>query len=328
LEDLILHNPDGMLVLSDSGGVLFANPAAYQLLGESSANLQSQNLGPLLQLGPGQLWTVRGRQLEVRLAAFQWEGQEVHLATLRDVTAREQAHVAALEHEKSQAIQRFMRDISHDIKTPLTALSTGLYLLIRDPRPENQTQRVERMQSQISRLNKILDQALALNALEERESLSRQVYPLTPLVYQVLTRLEEAISQKGLALNILLSPGQEVWTEEALFQEMLAQLLENAIRYTPEGGHILLKTEARPGELLLEIEDTGIGIAPQHMPYVFDRFYRTDKARNVHTGGAGLGLALVKRIVQLHGGLIELKSVPEEGTSVQICLPLPHKQSP
>lgn len=109
--------------------------------------------------------------------------------------------------------------------------------------------------------------------------------------------------------------------DRSLFQRAVGNLIENALKYTPAGGTVLLKTSTGEGTLRVEVSDTGKGMPPEQISLVFDRFYRVDPSRSLSSGGAGLGLAIVKSIMDLHGGMVEIHSVPDQGTTVTLLFP-------
>jgi signal transduction histidine kinase len=118
------------------------------------------------------------------------------------------------------------------------------------------------------------------------------------------------------------SQSLSVFLNEMEFGRVLQNLVENALQYTPRGGKIALSTYAQENKAVFEVSDSGIGIAADELPHIFERFYRTDKARSTHTGGAGLGLAIAKKIVEGHRGRITVESQPDRGTTFRIYLPM------
>ena len=154
-------------------------------------------------------------------------------------------------------------------------------------------------------------------------TLLRQPASLAGIVDQAVAILRPQANAKGLALTVDLPadlPPVDVDPERV--GQVLRNLLNNAVAHTPEGGEITITARAAAAEVAVSVHDTGTGIAPEHLPYVFDRFYRADKSRARQTGGAGLGLAIAKQLVVAHGGSIKVESAPGPGTTFTFTLPV------
>ncbi len=135
---------------------------------------------------------------------------------------------------------------------------------------------------------------------------------------------EPVATESGVALSVTARGEIEANLDRVLFQRAIANLVENAVSHTPAGGNVTLAARADDGVVRIDISDTGEGIPPQHLPHVFDRFYRADSARSSRGGHMGLGLAIVHAVVELHGGSIAISSELGRGTRVNVALPLTH----
>jgi len=133
---------------------------------------------------------------------------------------------------------------------------------------------------------------------------------------------EPVATESGVALSVTAHDEIEADLDRVLFQRAVANLVENAVSHTPAGGNVKLAAHAKNGLVCIDISDTGEGIRPQHLPHVFDRFYRADSARSSRGGHMGLGLAIVHAIVELHGGSIDISSELSRGTRVSVALPV------
>ena len=140
-------------------------------------------------------------------------------------------------------------------------------------------------------------------------------------------RVQAFAKQRSVAVQVK-SSDTYVIGDPLLLEQTLFVVLDNAIKYTQQGGRVTVRAVEQNGQALLEVRDTGIGIAAEHLPYLSERFYRVDKARSREAGGTGLGLSIAQRIVVAHGGLLSLSSEPEQGTTVTISLPLAHEDDP
>lgn len=267
------------------------------------------------------------------LPLFDSEGRVTGMLGInQDITVRKLAEQRnlelALERERADMLARFIGDASHDLKTPLTSMLVSLAILAREPEPELQRQHLASIKAQVSHLQRLLDDLLSLVRLDRSLELSPRRYDLNLVVRDVLNEWGGRLAAWGHTLALdLVEP--DVWLNYD-YQQMyraLAALVDNAIVYTPPGGTITLQTRREGAEALIRVRDTGAGIAPEHQDRVFDRFYRVDPARTSGPGGLGLGLPIARKIVEAHGGRISLESVPGQGSTFTIHLPLNAEQA-
>ncbi len=250
--------------------------------------------------------------------------------SIRDITARkcaeERAWEFAIEQERSNVLQRFIGDASHDLKTPLTTIKTSLYILSSPKVTKSMRKRhLETLASQAARLEKLLEDMLSMSRLDEEINLKYKPTDLNTLMQNMVTRYTLAAKQKGHTIEfdpqanlpIVLADGVHLY-------KAIGAVITNAINYTADGGTIIIRTAAQPQtqQVIIEIQDNGMGIGVIDLPHIFKRFYRADKARNSDKGGAGLGLALAKKIIEAHQGYIEVESTIDEGSTFRIFLPI------
>jgi signal transduction histidine kinase len=173
------------------------------------------------------------------------------------------------------------------------------------------------------RLTRLTDQLLAL-AREDARGARRAHEPvdLAGLVGEVAETMRPLAEAKGLRLGVQASGVAPIYGDAARLREVFFNVLDNGIKYTPEGGEVEVRIGRQGREAFVTIRDTGIGIPAEHLPKVFDRFYRVDKARSREQGGTGLGLSIAKTIITAHGGQIELTNTPGGGTTCLVMLPL------
>ncbi len=222
-----------------------------------------------------------------------------------------------------RARRSFVADVSHELKTPLTVLRTYSETLA-DPAPIDPTMQknfLQTMLSECDRMDHIVGQLLTLSRLESAPQTVTQSVDLVPLVRAQCDALALAMQQKGQSLHLSLcdSALSAVTADEA--ERILSNLLSNALRYGGEGGDITLSLETDGKQTVLTVEDNGIGIAEEHIPRIFDKFYRVDTARARATGGTGLGLSIVQEIVTLRGGEIKVQSEIHKYTRFTVTLP-------
>jgi len=170
---------------------------------------------------------------------------------------------------------------------------------------------------------KIVDQLLVLARLDAaNEQLSFEEINLAELLHSLITDINVLCQDKGLLPELNANENVRVKGDKGKLRRLFLNILDNAIRYTPRGGVISISLSREGQNALVTIRDTGIGISPEHIPHIFDRFYRVDKARSRSEGGSGLGLAICKYIVEAHSGEISVESQAGKGSTFSIRLPL------
>jgi len=253
----------------------------------------------------------------------------VHTAPIRDLAGapgvvmivRDISRLKQLEEVRRE----FVANVSHELRTPLSIFQGYLENLLDEPSMarKDQAEIFEILRKHSQRLNALLEDLLTIARLESRhEKLTTRELPLGELLQAVAGDWEGKVRQKNLKLEIDVAPGLPTIVADRLrIEQVVHNLLENAIKYTDSGGRVTLRATAEPGFVKLRVEDTGIGIPPSDLPHIFERFYRADKARTREQGGTGLGLSIVKHIVHLHGGTVAAESKYGKGTTIILRLP-------
>lgn len=220
------------------------------------------------------------------------------------------------------AQRRFIADAAHELRTPLTAVSGNVELLMLGAAsdPGKQRRALQRMNSELERMGRLVDDLLTLSRLDSRPALQRNDVDLSNLVQDVVDQFRDLAT--GHHWQIQGTAGAIVSGDGDRLRQVLLNVLENARKYTPEGGRITVTVATTEDSALLTIADTGVGIPAEDVPHVWDRFYRIDQARTRAGGGFGLGLAIVKSIIESHGGQVALTSEYGKGTTVTLRLPL------
>ena len=220
----------------------------------------------------------------------------------------------------------FVANVSHELRTPLSIVRGYIETLLDDPQTSDQElSRILRvMERHSKRLGLLVNDLLTLAQLESRNAnLQFSDVQLAELFERVIRDWGKKLEDKQLKVIVDLSPGaQTIRADETRLQEVLYNLLDNAVKYSHEHGEVLLRAARHDSEMLLSVTDNGIGIGKDDLPRIFERFYRADKARSRELGGTGLGLAIVKHIVQLHGGRVEAESELGRGTTIRVVLPV------
>jgi two-component system phosphate regulon sensor histidine kinase PhoR len=214
-------------------------------------------------------------------------------------------------------------DVSHELRTPLAIMSGEIEVALKKDRSQKDYQHtLTSVKEETDRLTGLVENVLLLARMEQGTlARAREAVDLTDLINQVLGACEQQRQEKHIAVHII--PAEEsvvVIGQEALLRQVFFNILENAIKYTPEQGMITLELAQEKQYGIVKVTDTGVGIAPEHQARIFDRFYRIDAARS-ETKGYGLGLAIVQAIVALHHGTIQVHSAVGQGTTFVLAFP-------
>jgi len=220
----------------------------------------------------------------------------------------------------------FVANVSHELRTPLSILRGYIETLVDNPKTSREElSRILRvMERHSKRLGLLVEDLLSLAQLESSNTnLEIDQVRLPELFDHILRDWKKKLGEKNLKVLVNLPPDAPlILGDETRLQEVLYNLLENAVKYSRQNGEIRLQAARRGSEIVLSVSDDGIGIRKNDLPRIFERFYRADKARSRELGGTGLGLAIVKHIAQLHGGRVEAESEPGRGTSIRVVLPI------
>ena len=217
--------------------------------------------------------------------------------------------------------KRLTADVAHELRTPLTTLQSTVEAMQDGIWPADET-RLNSLREEILRLNKLVDELSTLSRYEsELLKLDTQVLDLGELAAQTVHSFERIAVEKGISLSF--SGGAAmVLADRDRIGQVLINLLHNALKFTPSGGAISIETGVSADHAFLRVQDTGCGIAPEHLPFIFERFYRADPSRARETGGSGIGLAIALAIAKAHGGEILVESTVGTGSVFTLLLPL------
>ncbi|MBN2332618.1 MAG: heavy metal sensor histidine kinase [Deltaproteobacteria bacterium] len=221
-------------------------------------------------------------------------------------------------------VKQFTADASHELRTPLTILRGEVEVGLRDNRTGDEYREILVSNlEEIERMSRIVKDLLFLSKADiGQEPLSHESLQLDDMISELLSQFTLLAEQKGIRLSGEIQPVPVMIGDSFRLRQMAANLLANAIRYTPAGGAVVVRLAAVPHGIELIVGDTGIGIPEADLPRIFDRFYRVDKARSRQEGGSGLGLSIVKWIVEAHHGEVLVDSVLDVGTTFTVRLPM------
>jgi two-component system OmpR family sensor kinase/two-component system sensor histidine kinase BaeS len=217
-----------------------------------------------------------------------------------------------------------LADIAHELRTPLTVIQGNLRAILDDVYDLDKVE-VARLYDQTRQLSRLVDDLHDLTLLENNQfSLALNPQNLTEIVQEVAAIYQPLVEDQGIQLVLDLQEDlSAVEGDAARITQCLNNLLNNALRHTPSGGEIRISAREEGGKAYLEVSDSGLGIDPEHLPYVFDRFYRADPDRSRQSGGSGLGLAITQELVRAHGGEIRAASPgKDQGSAFTISFPI------
>lgn len=228
--------------------------------------------------------------------------------------------LASLE-EAYRSQQRFIADAAHELRAPLTAIQGNIELLsrMREMPDEERAEALRYLDGEARRLSRIVGELLTLARADAGQTLDLLPLELDRLVLDVLMEVRPLAADHQLELTHL--DPVIVEGDADRLKQLLLNLLDNSLKYTPPGGRITVELERTPTEAVFTVRDTGVGISAEDLPHVFERFYRADPARSHDPGGTGLGLSIAQWVIDQHGGTITLESEPHQGTTAVVRLP-------
>jgi two-component system, OmpR family, sensor kinase len=231
--------------------------------------------------------------------------------------------LASLE-EAYSAQQRFTADASHELRAPLTAIRGNLDLLdrVKDMPEDERQETVQRVRREVERLSRLVNDLLILARADAGQELELRPVELDSLVLDAHRQVQGLAD--GVAVRLEHLEPVVVQGDQDSLRQLVLILLDNALRYTRPGGHVSLGLRSEAPWAVVEVKDTGMGIRPEDLPHIFERFWRADAARSRDGGGTGLGLAIAKWIVDRQGGEVLVTSTPGVGSCFAVRLPLVH----
>lgn len=332
---------DGVIAVDGESRIIMVNPAAETMFGISQADCSGKNLLEVIRnydldrtlhkvlvanrplTREIQIISPEPRIFHLHITPLHAGNQDGAVVLLRDVTERRRAE---------QMRSEFVANVSHELRTPLTSIRGFVETLLDSGTddPEMTRHFLGIIASETGRLSKLVEELLYLSKIEERRVVHRwQRVEIGDLVDRVLAVCGNHAEEKGISIRANLpSRLPPLFGDPDMLAQVLINLMDNAIKYTPSGGNVTVSASTEEDEIRIDVADTGVGIPADSLSRIFERFYRVDKARSRELGGIGLGLAIVKHIIKGHGGRVEVKSAPGRGSVFTIYLPLENPSEP
>jgi len=326
---------EGVIAVDGEQHVLLVNEAACRLFPIQESSALGRPLWELIRSPQLQQWVALalsdsepvGGEMELkapqqRILSVRAAGLPGPTVTGAVVVASDISQLRRLE----QVRQEFVANASHELKTPLASIKACVETLL-DGALEDAEMRIRFLQTvneQTERLDRLVRDLLALTRIESRE-VRPDLHPVAigEIVEECVNRHVQSAERKGMQIATKPSPRPiQVLADEESLEQILDNLIDNAVKYTNPGGSITVSWGAQNGRCRIDVEDTGIGIPQVHLQRIFERFYRVDRARSRELGGTGLGLAIVKHLVQILGGTISVASQLGKGSTFTVELPV------
>ena len=339
LDSVLRHMSDGVIATDRRGRIVIMNTAALDIL-----NLKSEKvIGiPLLSILPLEEKVTFRELLETqheRLIHLEEDGEDSIVQCEFSVIQRESGFISGLvcvltdvtEQQKIDRERRnFVSNVSHELRTPLTSIKSYTEALV-DGAWENKEIApgfLKVIETETDRMMRMITDLLNLSRMDQnRLALEKEFINMNELVVHIVNRFEMVLQSEPYRdknYRILTDITQrDLWVE--LDQDKITQVLDNiinnAIKYSPDGGRIIVRLMETHTDIIVSVSDEGLGISRKDIPHLFDRFYRVDKARSRAMGGSGLGLAIAQEVIQLHGGKIWVNSIENKGSTFFVSLP-------
>jgi two-component system, OmpR family, phosphate regulon sensor histidine kinase PhoR len=322
---------DGIIMVNEKGSVQFINPASEKILGVSAANSQGQTLTEVVRnYQIIDLWE-KSRDGHIQLTntfpMIQNQAFVQAIVTPLNVMPTGQSLIVLQDltriHQLEQVRRDFVSNVSHELRTPMSSLKALVETLedgAIDDKPAA-TKFLSQMDLEIDNLIQIVEELLELSRIESGK-VPLKIVSITPkkIIDSAVSRMKLQAERAKITLSVKISRKvTEARADPQKIEQVLINLIHNAIKFTPPGGRITLGVDENANQVILYVQDTGIGIAPDDLKRVFERFYKSDRARA--SKGTGLGLSISRHLVEAHGGNIWAESELGKGSTFYLSLP-------
>jgi two-component system, OmpR family, phosphate regulon sensor histidine kinase PhoR len=330
---------EGVIALDPEERIMSLNEAAARLLSRSEKFLRGRSIQEVMRSRDlhhmVDTTLTEGTNTEGDITLYQNGDQifNMRCTSLRDASGisigallviNDVTQLRRLENMRSD----FAANVSHEIKTPLTAIQGFVETLhqgaVEDPAEANRFLGI--IEKHVRRLTAIIDDLMHLSRLEQDEEsrhLTMETGQVADVIHTAVGLCRSKADQKQITVEVVCEEGLTAAMDAELMEQAVVNLLDNAIKYSPAGSRVDVEARGDGQEIRIDVRDQGMGIPSRHLPRLFERFYRVDKARSRNMGGTGLGLAIVKHIIQVHGGQVTVESTQQQGSTFTLHLPYP-----
>ena len=338
LEAVLASMTEGVVAVDAEQHVISLNAAAGELLGCDPARAVGRSIQEVVR-NPG-LHDIMARALKAEgriegdLTIAAAEGDrflQARATILRDPEGAAAGTLLVLTDvtrlRRLESLRReFVANVSHELRTPITVIKGFAETLVElgDEEPAKARRFLDIIAGQADRLQTLFDDLLILSRTEqqaERGEIALKAAPVAGLVESAVDLCRARAQDKGVTIETHCDEAASARLNASLLEQAVFNLVDNAVRYSPGDTRVTVEVARAAGEVTISVGDQGIGISAEHLPRIFERFYRVDNGRDRKTGGTGLGLAIVKHVVQAHGGRVTVQSAPGKGSTFTIHLP-------
>lgn len=331
VEAILTNMADGVIALNDNGQIIHINPAAKKMLsvGENfHAGKIEEKIKDLFSIDFNELFKkeVKSREMLVQIKKLTLKAIIAPLnrddrivgviIVLQDITK---------QHRLENMRKEFVANVSHELRTPLTTIKSYTETLLDGALDDTNIAKtfLNVVDNEADRMTRLVSDLLELSRLDSKETRwNKTAVNSGQIVKEVVSKLHMSIKQKNQEIKVdIPEDTPDIFADKDKMEQVLQNILSNAIKYTPEEGKIYVKLEKSNNMVKITIEDTGVGIPKDDLPRIFERFYRVDKTRSREQGGTGLGLSIARELVEAHDGKIDIKSQLGKGTSVIVSIP-------
>ncbi len=333
LSEILKTMREGVIVVGEDTRIVASNGAAYNAFSRNNGVLEEKRLSEV----------VRDLSLHeaFRKALEEGKSSDIELEIPGIEKLKYDVHIAPIEFDKSKGAigvfyditqierlervrQEFLSNISHELRTPLTSILAFVETLedgaIKDE--ENNQRFLKVIRKNAQRMHRLIDDILELSIIESGKiTLELKRINLNAFIEEVFTNLSSKAKERRIKLKNEVSHDAFVFADAVRLEQMLTNLIDNAVKFNAEKGMVIVGFEEKNEKNIISISDTGEGISSEHLQRIFERFYRTDRARSREIGGTGLGLAIVKHLARIHGGEVSVASALGKGSTFSIELP-------
>jgi two-component system phosphate regulon sensor histidine kinase PhoR len=338
LEVLLSSMQDGVLAVDSQESLIILNDSAARLIGAEPAKAIGRSIQEVvrnsdLQRFVTQVLTGRGpARSEIVLEHEGEQFLDVHGTVLRDAQGQDIGAVVVLHDvtrlKRLENVRKdFVANVSHELRTPVTLIKGFMETLLDgQPHSPEDTQRfLTIVARQADRLNAIIEDLLSLSRIEqehEKALINLEQASIREMLESAVQTCEPKARERGIVLEVACDPDLRAAINAPLLEQAVVNLVDNAIKYSEPGQPVHVCARAEGSDLVITVRDCGCGIPREHLPRIFERFYRVDKSRSRAQGSTGLGLSIVKHIAQAHAGRVDVESTPGQGSTFYVRLPL------